>query len=216
MRGNTVYASLIVGLWNTLAIAQSNIDDGHKYAWCENVGWMNWRDANAANDGVVVGPDFLAGYIWAENVGWINLGSGNGPYANNNDTDFGVNILPGGDLEGFAWGENIGWINFDTRAVAPYRARFDLCVDRFGGHAWGENVGWINLDDAAHFVALGPDCHKGDVACDDLIGLRDYAEFKESVFGPGMDSDCPLFDFDGDGDVDLADFAAFAASFTGK
>jgi len=133
--------------------AQSNIDDAHKFAWGENIGWTNWQDANSAADGVIVGTDFLSGFVWGENVGWINVGNGAGPYANTNDTDFGVNILGNDDLSGFAWGENIGWINFNTAGQAPNQARLDFVAGRFRGYAWGENVGWINLDDAMHFVA---------------------------------------------------------------
>ena len=59
----------------TLA-AQSNIDPNNKFAWCENIGWTNWRDANGGADGVVVGATFLSGFIWGKNVGWINVGSG--------------------------------------------------------------------------------------------------------------------------------------------
>ncbi len=135
------------------AAAQSNISSMFKYAWGENIGWTNWRDANDALEGVVVGEEFLSGYVWCENVGWVNVGNGNGPYGNNDHTDFGVNIEPDGDLSGYAWGENIGWINFHTGSVAPDQARYDFDEGRFRGYAWGENVGWINLDDETYYVA---------------------------------------------------------------
>lgn len=146
-------ASVALLLSVSSAAGQSNIAQVHKYAWGENIGWTNWRDANDALDGVVVGEEFLSGYIWCENVGWVNVGNGNGPYGNNDDTDFGVNIEPSGDLNGYAWGENIGWVNFDTSSVAPDQARYDFDAGRFRGYAWGENVGWINLDDEVHYVA---------------------------------------------------------------
>ncbi len=139
-----------------IALGQSNISPAKKYAWGENVGWTNWRDANGGADGVVVEPDFLSGYIWGENVGWIHVGDGNAPYANTDDSNYGVNILPGGDLQGYGWGENIGWVNFGTSSVAPDQARFDFGPYRFRGYAWGENVGWINLDDSTQFVAAMP------------------------------------------------------------
>ena len=60
----------------------SNIDPDNKFAWGENAGWLNWRDANADDDGVVVAADHLAGFIWGENTGWIDVGDGNAPYAN--------------------------------------------------------------------------------------------------------------------------------------
>jgi hypothetical protein len=151
------------------SFAQSNIDPNHKFAWCENTGWSNWRDANGTVDGVVVHDTFLSGYIWAENVGWIKVGNGGGPYSNTDGTNFGVNILLSGDLEGFGWGENIGWVNFDTSGNAPDQARYDSGVGRFRGYAWGENVGWINLDGSTHFVATVP-----GGACDNDPNLLDY------------------------------------------
>lgn len=146
----------------TPTLAQSNIDVEQKFAWGENIAWTNWRDASGTGDGVVVNETFLSGYIWGENVGWVNVG--NGPvdgetYANIDDTDFGVNIAPNGDLSGLAWAENIGWINFDTSGVGSDRARFDDSQLRFRGYVWGENAGWINLEDTTHFVvakAIGP------------------------------------------------------------
>ncbi len=204
-----------------MGFAPSNIDPARKFGWCENIGWSNWRhDAPNPDDGVVVAPTHLAGMLWAENVGWINLGDG-GPYENNplDSSTFGVNVDPAsGDLFGKAWGENIGWINFDTRATqGPHdqHARLDFCDNRLRGYAWGENIGWINLDHAVHFVGLGPDCQAGDVSCDGVIALSDYARFQSAVAGPDVATDCPIFDFDGDLDVDLADFGSFQTAFTG-
>ena len=147
------------------ARAQSNIDPAHKFAWGENIGWTNWRDADATAQGVRVTLDFLSGFIWGENAGWINVGNGptNGvSYANADGTDFGVNLAANGDLSGFGWGENIGWVNFDTSSVAPDHARFDFAAARFRGYVWSENEGWINLDDGEHFVGvLGACCNFG-------------------------------------------------------
>jgi hypothetical protein len=142
-----------------MASGHSNIAPGHKYAWGENIGWTNWRDANGTQEGVVVGITFLGGFIWAENLGWINVGDGSPDdgvhYGNIEGSDVGVNLdADTGDLFGLAWGENIGWINFDTRDKASQRARFDRAAGRFRGYVWGENVGWINLDDDEHYVAV--------------------------------------------------------------
>ncbi len=138
--------------------AQSNIDPAHKFAWCENIGWTNWLDANGMMDGVFVDTanGFLEGFTWSENTGWINAGPGGGPYLNTTGLNFGVNILGNGDLDGFAWGENIGWINFGWAANTANadRARFDSGASRFRGYAWGENVGWMNLDDGTHYVGV--------------------------------------------------------------
>jgi len=157
------------------AQAQSNINPVDKFAWGENIGFLNFRDANGAMDGGVVLADHLRGWVWAENVGWINLGNGGGPYANTDDTNFGVNIDPfTGELSGFAWGENIGWINFGTTPfVGTDGARFVRPQGRFEGFAWGENVGWINLDDATIFVRACAYDFNGDtsVGPSDLFAL---------------------------------------------
>jgi hypothetical protein len=139
----------------------SSIDSVLKYSWGENIGWINWADANAGAQGVAHHGSFLSGFAWGENVGWINFGdgtpgSGTG-YVNANGTDSGVNVMSDNNLTGYAWGENIGWINFNTiAALAAFNqhARWDPAAGRFRGYVWGENVGWINLDDATHYVAV--------------------------------------------------------------
>ncbi len=164
-------ALLVSALTGTAAIGlilgPSNIDPVNKWSWGENIGHMNWRDADSGNQGVVVNADHLEGHIWAENIGWINVGNGGGPYTNTDDTNYGVNILGDGSLEGYAWAENVGWINFDTSATTN-PAEYDAGAERFRGYAWGENIGWINLDDATHYVATtaGATCQDDD-DCDD-------------------------------------------------
>ena len=167
-----------------LLVASSNVADPPgdpnppKYAWGENIGHLNFADANARADGVEIyqtGPtQYLAGYIWAENVGWINVGDGSAPYANTDDTNFGVNIDPGtGEMTGFAWGENIGWINFGpfppATTVTP--ATWNHGTFRSEGYAWGENVGWINLNDAIEFVCSVP----GDLDYDGAVNVFDFS-----------------------------------------
>jgi len=163
-------AAAILLLGPVPAFAQSNIDNSvpNKFSWGENVGWMNWRDANGATHGVHVGSFVMSGVIWGENIGWINVGDGTPAvaphYANTTGADSGLNIDPNGDLHGMAWGENVGWINFDGGGMAtpPQPARIECAsrpgqlLARLNGYVWGENVGWINLADltAGKFVAL--------------------------------------------------------------
>ena len=108
-------ACLLVAVAASWAAGQTNIDDSQKFAWSENLGWLNWRDANGGENGVRVRPTFLAGFIWSENTGWISLGSGAPSHrvGHHNDaadsSHFAVNIDPAtSDLFGLAWGENIG------------------------------------------------------------------------------------------------------------
>lgn len=168
--------------------AESNVHSVNKFSWSENCGWMNWRDADGGAAGVTVTETFLSGYVWLENAGWLNVGPGAGPYGNTTGEDFGVNVLPGGDLDGFGWAENIGWVNFGWAEPADEnRPRFDLVEGRFRGWAWSENAGWVNLDHAEHFVAVectyDDACDDGDVCtCDQCIVFacsntdRDYGD----------------------------------------
>lgn len=187
----------------TLAVASNagtNICPNNNFAWGENIGWTNWGDANAGADGVRVYPNFMTGFVWGENVGWINMGNCNGPYANTDNTDFGVNINPDGTLDGFAWGENIGWINFSTEATSPGQgAHYDVSTGLFSGYAWGENVGWINLGDINHRPAARVSDANGD-------GFTDVNDISYVLFRLG-NSGCPEGDTNGDDVVDVNDIS---------
>lgn len=102
------------------------IDSTYKYAWGENIGWLNF---GTAEGNVRVADTALSGYIWAENAGWIDLSPVYGGVSND------VN----GNLSGYAWGENVGWINFNP----SYGGVTIDSAGNFNGYAWGENIGWI-------------------------------------------------------------------------
>jgi hypothetical protein len=227
--GVIALASLASAAW-----AQSNVVDPNKFAWGENVGWINFRDANSTTQGVRMGPSFLSGFAWGENIGWINLGDGtpanNFQYANINGTDFGVNRDPGTNaLSGLAWGENVGWINFTLPSLPlAQRPRYDAANgSRLAGYAWGENIGWINLDVAipGQYVAFpcGPaDIANtdGDPAPDGFIDNGDFTLFFSSFFLPEGNPDRVYADIantDGDlgadGFVDNGDFTLFFSAF---
>ena len=191
-----------------IVTADSNVTAGKEFAWGENIGWLNWRDANGGVDGVLNCGAHLEGFIWTENAGWIN--TGNGPlagsmYTNADSSDFGVNILANGDLAGFAWAENFGWINFSTASAAPDQARYDSVAGRFRGYAWAENVGWINLDDSNHWVCAILGNINGDAAGVDTADLGILiGQF--GMAGPGGDINC-------DGVVDTADLGILIGRF---
>lgn len=199
----------------TAAMAQTNVDSVNKFAWSENIGWMNWRDAGApaGSQGADIAGSYLSGFVWCENTGYVNLGDGtpaNGSaYLNTSGLDFGVNILPDQRLGGLAWGENVGWINFGPFATLPIaqQARFDTSSGRLRGYAWGENLGWVNLDDSNHFV--GVSC-PADYNVDGIVDFFDYLDFVADFA-----ANQPQSDFNADGVVDFFDYLDFVQAFSG-
>ena len=141
---------LTVPLWYTIptpSLARAGvIDDNDKYAWGENIGWIDFKPAGlSAEQQIVVGDNIFSGYAWGENIGWINFGDGSpesgDQYANDSPVDFGVNNDDGA-LSGFAWGENVGWIDFDPEGDE----QVVIVNGEFTGYAWGENIGWISFN----------------------------------------------------------------------
>jgi len=208
-------AGVIGALLAPALLADSNVAIPRQWAWGENIGWTNWRDANGAMQGVeVYRQTHLQGWIWGENVGWINVGAGNFPYANTNGTNFGVNLTPisatTAQMSGFAWSENTGWINFGPfpPATGVASPTWSYVNHRTNGWAWGENVGWINLNDAIRYICVPP----GDMNHDGAVTLADFAILSANFGATGV----PTFtmgDSDGDGNVTLSDFTDLANNF---
>ncbi|MCA9276515.1 MAG: hypothetical protein KDA29_10860 [Phycisphaerales bacterium] len=208
MRTINSYTILCVLLISSSAHAQA-IDPDNKFAWGENIGFLNFADAGdpPGSAGVFANPDHLEGFIWGENIGWVHVGAGNGPYDNTTGLDFGVNISTRtGALSGYAWGENVGWINFNGGAMAtpPNPARIE--DGRFRGYAWGENIGWINLDDDTIYVGLN-NC-PADLNGDGMLNFFDVSAFLGAY--NAMD---PAADFTGDGLFNFFDVSAFLIAF---
>ena len=129
---------LLIGVGHvSLARASSSdgtIDATNRYAWTENVGWI---DLGSSDGNVHVTDDGLTGYAWSELAGWISLDCSN--TGSCGTVDFGVDNDAEGTLTGYAWSENAGWIDFDP---AGGGVSIDSDGD-FAGYAWGENIGWI-------------------------------------------------------------------------
>ena len=143
-----VPAVALLFLLSGMTARAENIDPLNKYAWAENVGWINAAldtDADGTPDEGITVEDFkLTGWMWGENIGWISLscenrGCGSVSYRVANDTY--------GNLSGFAWGENVGWVNFRPSTAG---VSIDPTTGNFSGRAWGENIGWIT------FASTGP------------------------------------------------------------
>jgi len=71
----------------------------YKYAWGENIGWLNFACDNC---NVQVTDSDISGYAWSTQFGWINL----------NPSNSGVKNTSNGVLSGHAWSSNLGWIDF--------------------------------------------------------------------------------------------------------
>jgi len=199
------------------ATGMTDIKPTEKHAWCENIGWSNWRDANGATSGISVLENTLAGWMWFENIGWCSVASGS-PGANGYDNltgnDYGVNILSNDRLDGFGWCENAGWLRFDAQLDVALAPRLDRLTGRLRGYAWGENVGWMNLDDSEHFIAVND---SPDADLDGDVDLLDFAAF-QACFGweiSGGQTCVVDTDFDDDGDTDLDDWLVFADQLNG-
>src|SRR2546421_7848426 len=85
-------------------------NDNSKFAYAENVGWINAEPSGNGGPGVQVSGAKLTGYMYGENIGWINMN------CTNNSTcastgNYGVKNDRAGHLSGYAWGENVGLIS---------------------------------------------------------------------------------------------------------
>lgn len=135
------------------------IDSQYKYAWGENIGWINFGSDSGS---VTVEDGGLSGYALSETIGWIYLGD----VLNDGE----------GNLSGYGWSENTGWINF-----APDNGGVVIGSDGlFSGYALSETVGWIYFggDYAVKTdwrpKSVRPQCNNS--IDDDGDGLIDYPD----------------------------------------
>ena len=110
------------------------IDSTSRYAWSENLGWIDFGTSGGA---VTVTDSTLTGYAWGETAGWISLNCSN--TSSCGTVDYKVANNNEGTLTGYAFGENIGWVQF---APIGGGVTIDSSGD-FAGYAWGENTGWV-------------------------------------------------------------------------
>ena len=110
------------------------IDSTDKYAWSENVGWINF---GTTEGNVQVTDSALSGYAWNPKIGWISLNCSNDSSCAT--VDHGIANDGAGNLSGYAWSENFGWINFD-----PSNGGVIInSSGEFSGYAFGPKIGWI-------------------------------------------------------------------------
>jgi hypothetical protein len=120
-----VVCALIAGCFSLAFAASGTIDSVNKYAWGENIGWVNF---GAAHGNVQVGDSALAGYVWSANYGWINL----------SPSQSGVKNDGNGNLSGSAWGQELGYINFAGVSISS--------TGTFTGIATGNTSGRITFN----------------------------------------------------------------------
>jgi len=114
------------------ATSPGPIDSTYKYAWSNNIGWINF---GCLNCNVRVWNDHISGYAWSETYGWINLEPSEGGVENDGN----------GTLSGYAWGESAGWINFTGVSI-------NSSTGSFTGTATGSIVGTVA------FTSCGDTC----------------------------------------------------------
>ncbi len=133
----------VAGLAMASTSIAENIDpaaDGSKYAYGENIGWLNAEPSGDGGPGVEVSDFGLTGWFWGENIGWVSMSCQNSVSCAT--VDYGVTNDGHGKLGGFAWSENGGWINF---APSTSSVVVDPNTGAFEGSAWSENMGWISM-----------------------------------------------------------------------
>lgn len=105
------FTLFMVGLFFTSSAYASEtdgtIDATNKYAWSENIGWINFGTGVGAGD-IHITDAGITGYAWSDTTGWINM----------NPTSSGVTVAANGDLGGFAWGEGTGYIDFSAASIS--------------------------------------------------------------------------------------------------
>jgi hypothetical protein len=150
----TIYSGLIIFIFLFFkgavlaSTTDGTIDPTGKYAWSENIGWINF---GSAEGNVHITDTGLTGYAWTENSGWISLNCSND--ASCLAVDYKVANDGNGTLSGYGYGENVGWINFNpTGGGVTINA-----LGVFEGYAWGENTGWIMFNCSANTSCLTVD-----------------------------------------------------------
>ncbi len=102
--------------------ATGTVLDAHKYAWSNNVGYINFAS-------VIVDDSTLSGSAWSTNKGFIKF----------NPAESGVINDGAGNLSGSAWGEQLGYIDFSGVTI-------NSSTGQFSGTATGTLVGTITFD----------------------------------------------------------------------
>lgn len=130
-----------------IAFAATNIDSNYRYAWNDNLGWIEFYSTN----NVIVYYDRIEGYA-NSSVGSIALNCNSTPNGNICGGPAGnwkISNDGNGNLSGWAWNDVIGWISFDSVTAGSgyfYQTIINPTTGEFSGWAWSESVGWISFN----------------------------------------------------------------------
>lgn len=101
-------SSLFIAFSFALVTFASNVDGiitpSPKYAFGENLGWINF---GCDNCNVHVTDTGITGYAWSKQYGWINLSPSGSGVTNN----------CAGELGGKAWSKSLGWLDFSGATI---------------------------------------------------------------------------------------------------
>ena len=219
--GMAVVFACLLGAIAAVAMAE-NINpksDGSRYAFGENIGWINAEPSGNGGPGVTVSDVSLTGYLYGENIGWINLNcTNNGTCASTGN--YGVSNDGAGHLSGYAWAENAGWISFSCQNNPPscastgsYGVTIDVNTGTFHGHAWGENIGWISFGDGSPFAYKVTTLWSNDADADGCTALEESGSNHTLGGQRNPDDFWDYFDVTGDRRVDLSDTLVVLAHF---
>lgn len=119
--------AVILSLPSTSWASTSNrtINSTNKYAWSDNIGWVNF---GTTTGNIQITDSGITGYAWSSEYGWINM----------NPSTSGVTISSSGVLSGSAWGENTGWIDFSGVTLDS--------DGYFTGNATGTIIGTLSMN----------------------------------------------------------------------
>jgi hypothetical protein len=138
-------AVILVSGGITVAENIDPLNDDSKYAYGENLGWINAQPLGPGGSGVEVSDSSLTGWAWSENAGWISLSCTN---TSCGLVSFGVTNNGCGTLGGYAWSENLGWIGFAPSTCGgdpTCGVKISPTTGIFSGRAWSENAGWMTF-----------------------------------------------------------------------
>ncbi len=140
-----IWCLVLSALIPKMVSAATNIDATYRYAWNDNIGWIDFYQTGNVN----VTSTQLTGYA-TSSVGYIALDCATSP---NGDicatSNFKVSNDGNGNLTGWAYNDAIGWISFDSGTAGssyPYQVTINNSTGDFSGWAWNDIVGWISFN----------------------------------------------------------------------